>query len=235
MMTMMSRFAAPLLACLIAAPAVAMQAMEDSDLGDVVGQEGISIKLELRVNADAAGAPLSGAGDDINCNGLTGPCTFSLGFANRPGEWLVFKEYYYALRVDNQYLDASTLSETGSNAAYFDAAESLPGTSGNSRFEDSSGTCLLSGGCTAANIATLQAMRMSVPATATSYDRTGNGSSSGYTSVLLGGSVGGLAVQFGATAYDTPTTASFLGLNIRDNNSNFAGVKLTGNVYLFGF
>lgn len=226
-----------LFAVLFAVPAWSLEALDDADLAGVTGQEGVSVRLELRVNADATGAPLSGGAGDINClSGLDGPCTFAVQFANRTNKWLVFKQYSYVLKVDNQYLDASTLNETGSNPAYFNAAESLPGTAGNSRFEDRSGVCLLTS-CDVATIQNLQAMRMSVPTTVSSYNRSTR-VSSGYDSIQLGGTIGGLSAETiagGAIPTNGVDNSSFLGLNIRDNNGNLGGVRLTGNVYLFGF
>ena len=261
-LTAMLRPFLPLAAWLCIAPAHALQALDDEQMSEITGQEGISIGLELRVNADANGDPLTGAlsnarpglGNDINCGATIGggPCTFALQFANRPGDWLVFKNYSYALKVDQQYLDAAVLSEAADAGTYYNETETLPNTPFN-RFQTRNGDCLLNTtDCTngavtdpGTGLSSAPAMRMSMPATTASYSRSGGaggtGLSTGYDSILIGGTLGGLSAEFdgwdggSAPGWQNPDSSSFLGLNIRDNNSSMAGIRVTGNVFLFGF
>jgi hypothetical protein len=209
-------------------------ALSDGEMGSVLGQEGIALSLNLYFNSTQSATPASDGlplGALSSCAGIANPCHFGIKINNREdagGEWLVFKDFYASLRVGSLNIDVEPLlSAAANNTAYFDAT----------RFQGDAGACLLgTGNCTADYINTLPGLRLSTPATTTSYDPVG-GLSSGYTSVELGLNIGRMATEFGATGYNSDVNGSFMGVRIDDNNvnSNFAGAAISGKVYVFGF
>ncbi len=218
-----------LLATSLASSAVwALEAMEEADMGSVVGRNGIAIGLDYGVNTDQTGAPLASLS---NCAGAGNPCTFAYKLAAREsggGTWTVFKDSYMSLKIPILNIGVlPAMGTVGSTAAYFDAT----------RFQNA-GTCLLPGAvCTSANIDTLPALMLFYPATTTSYTPVGTtgGSSAGYTSLSLGMVVGRMALEFGATGYSNDANGSFLGARIADNNGNFANMAISGKAYVYGF
>jgi hypothetical protein len=230
-----------------------MTPVKDSVLQSVTGQSGISLGLELDINVvdqnedgdvDLIGGgfqPISGCGLGAFSSGSPGACRLALSFANRSGEWLVLKDFYGSLRIDNLYLDGGYLSDAGSDPATFDP----------SKFQDGSGNCLLGNGinCTDPNsgigLENLPAMVVRLPGsfsgggfTPTAYTPAAPGSggaSSGYDSLTVGLTIGGASIEYGATGYSQNNLGSFLGVKIADNNSPYAGADIQGSAYVFGF
>lgn len=230
-----------------------MTPIEDSALQAVTGQSGISLGLELDINVvdlnkDGnvdlnAGQfqPISGCGLGDFSSGIPDSCRLALSFANRPGEWLVLKDYYGSLRIDNLYLDGGYLSDAGSDPSTFDPT----------KFQDGSGNCLLGNGISCSNpnsgvgLANLPAMVVRLPGsfsgggfTPTSYLPASPGSggvSNGYDSLTVGLTIGGASIEYGATGYSQNNLGSFLGVKIADNNSPYAGADVQGSAYVFGF
>lgn len=218
-----------LLATSLASSAVcALEAMEESAMGAVVGGDGIAIGLDYGVNTDQSGAPLASLS---SCAGTGNPCKFAYKLAAREdggGAWTVFKDSYMSLKIPILNIGVlPAMSAVASNQAYFD----------DTRFRNA-GVCLLPGAvCTAANIDTLPALMLFYPATTTSYTpvSTTGGTSAGYTSLSLGMVIGRMALEFGATGYNTDANGSFLGARIADNNGNFANMAISGKAYVYGF
>ena len=215
-----------------AAHGTGMQALDDAEMSDLTGQEGISVRLELLINADSNGDPLTAASPDsyIDCSAASDPCRYALEFEGRAGKWLVFKGYSGILRINDLRLDAQTsmgaLSPV-SNTAYFNA----------SKFLSSSGACLLPGGvCNAAAVSAMPALRASYPDTTPGYD-IGTGTSTGFTSLELGIRLDGIGAEFGvgAAGYMADANGSFLGFNVRDLNGPAAGFAVAGSALIFGF
>ncbi|MDQ8037824.1 MAG: hypothetical protein REI12_10400 [Pedobacter sp.] len=93
-----------------------MVEMNQQDLSDATGQEGIAIELELRVNTtDSMGTPMTACTLGINAAGSTA-CRLAMQFANRGSfssaqagdEWTVWKGYYGTIRFPSIYLNAAT-------------------------------------------------------------------------------------------------------------------------------
>lgn len=211
--------------------ALALEAMPDDDMAGVAAQNGIAIGLDYGVNTDATGAPLA---ELSNCADATAAdkCRFAWKIAARDasgGEWTVFKRSYMSIRVDAFNLSTqSSMGALGSNTAYFDPA----------RFQTEAGVCLVVGGCTTANIGSLPALKLYYPVTTTSYTPTaGGGTSAGYTSVLLGMTIGAMSMEYGANGYNlNNATGSFLSARIGDNNNAyFAGIAFQGSALVYGF
>lgn len=210
-------------------PAVAMQPMADAEMSAVTGQEGVSIALELRLNTDTNGSPLNA--DLTDCGGpLAGfansECRYALEFEGRADKWLLFRGVYGLLKINDIRLDAGTLSQAGHAAALFDAT----------KFQDDSGTCLLSS-CTDATVQNLPSLRFEYPTATPSYDPLASprGISSGYDSLEIGLTIKETLIVFGTDAFTSTAPGSFLGLSIADNNAARAGIAISGRSFVYGF
>ena len=242
------------LALLLLLPAFAnaeMLPVDDAALEQVTGQSGISLALEFDLNvqdADQDGVvdltggnfqPIANCGNGTFDNGTAGSCRLAINITNRPDEWVVFKDFYGSARTDNIYLDGGYLRDAGNDTSTFDPE----------RFKATDGSCLVdptgndcgSAGSPPAYFDDLAAMVVSMPGkhngtgfTARGYDST-TGVSSGYDSLELGLTIGGIAVEYGPTGYEQNLNGSFLGVNIADNNSPYAGIDVQGQAYIFGF
>lgn len=218
-------------AALISQGALALEEVTDAELGQIAGQEGVSIGLEVRINTDATGQPLPDATlTECGSTGTTftnSECRFALSFQGRTDEWLLFRGIYGFIDINEIRLDAGIISDAGTPAAYFDAT----------RFEDPSGTCLLAGGtCTNAALGARPALVFEYPATATSYNP-GTGVSAGYTSLLFGLGIKETIVipNTDPAGFNSTAAGSFLGVNIADNNGGPAGIAIRGRGYFYGF
>ena len=83
----------------------AMEPLTESDLGEVIGGEGVIFDISLLNNVDEDRNP-------INCDGLLNPCRFGLEFAEREGIWLMLKELYGSLVISDMRVDVGFLPET---------------------------------------------------------------------------------------------------------------------------
>lgn len=219
---------------LFLAPTYAMQPMADEEMSGLVGREGVSLRLELLINAKADGSPMNGATDEqIDCSAPSDPCRFALQFAGRDDKWIVFKGYSGILRINDIRLDAQAeLGGIGSNPAYFNVA----------KFQGIGGGCLLPGGCTVANLNVSPALRVSYPDTTPAFATGVNPAaqvSSGFTSLEIGIILDGISVEFGNESVGpvANVNAPFLGLNVGDVASATAPAKIAigGNALIFGF
>lgn len=186
-------------------------ALDDVAMASVTGREGIAIDLELTINADSNGSPLSSLSD---CAGVGNPCVLALQFANRTsggGEWLVIKDYYGVLRVNDLQLDGSRLGATP-------AALQNP-----DRFLAQDGTTCLNGDCDPTG---------DLAALFTFPDTPGFNAD-----VEWGLTIGRASVQFGPDAFlpSADNNASFVGVKIGDTQNGLAQIDFGGSVQLFGF
>lgn len=163
---------AALAALLLAGSATAstLQGMDDAELGEVSGGEGVVVGLEFYYNSQkSATAALDGsaiggtAGNlDGNCQGTNNACRTAWQLAGREarsldntkiggtgtfaaqGEWLVFKDSYLTLKMPNLFLNGGFLVNALS-------AANVGGVAGTgyesfldlSRFQNSAGACQL--------------------------------------------------------------------------------------------
>jgi|DeeseametaMP1372_FD_contig_123_3566_length_3781_multi_8_in_1_out_0_2 hypothetical protein len=191
--------------------ALSMEKLEDAQMANVTGQEGVALDLELRVNADSDGNALSSVG---NCQGLANPCNLALQFANRDaagGEWLVLKDMYGVLRFNDLQLDGSRLPALSSAFA------------NPSRFEDQSGNCLLPTDCTPNDSLALLLTFPDTPGFNADIEWRLN--------------IGRAAVQFGPEGFlpANDNGGSFLGLAIGDTVTDIARIDINGGIQLYGF
>ena len=103
-----------------------MKPMVDSELQAIRGGDAIQLTLRLRNNVNENNTP------DVSCGGSPDPCRLGLEFVAREGNWLVLKDFYGSLAIEDVRLEGAFLSPGSSS--YRDL----------SRFEDADGNCLLS-------------------------------------------------------------------------------------------
>jgi hypothetical protein len=115
-----------LLSWLLSASLPALEPMADEQLSSVMAQEGVQLTLRLRNNVDSNGSP-------IGCSGLLNPCRMGLEFSGREGIWLMLKDYYGVLAINDIRLEGDLLPST--NTGYQNA----------SRFLGTDGSCLITG------------------------------------------------------------------------------------------
>ncbi|MCK5875682.1 MAG: hypothetical protein KAG82_13380 [Alcanivoracaceae bacterium] len=187
----------------------ALEPMEDDALSTVIGADGVQLTLRLRNNVDDSGAPMG-------CSGFLNPCRLGLEFSGREGIWLMLKDYYGTLSINDVRLESAVLPST--STGFQDA----------SRFLDGSGTCLLAG-CDPRGI---QAVRISYPM----YKGTGE-----YQDLLLLMNIGRTALEFdnGLTPgyLRDAATGSALGFRMADSSGLNApsAARFDGAAYVFGF
>lgn len=258
---------AAFLPVLVSSPvaAASLQPLQDAELEAVTGQEGVALGLELYWNAEKNSNPLldGRALPSLVCTGTPNPCRTATQIEGRDsngtrvGEWLVYKDAYFALRIRTLNVDLGFMRDgasAGTPGNFDDQAYVNP--TKFSRFYDPSvavnnpGSCLLPASvCTAATIGGsggsggMPAMQLVYPATTTSYNSADN-TSSGYNSFELGWRVGRMFVEYDTSAacasdacrgFNQDSGKSFAGVHIRDVNSNFAGMAIEGRAYIYGF
>lgn len=186
-----------------------MSPLDDDALGNITGAEGVQLTLRLRNNVDESGGP-------IGCSGLLNPCRMGLEFSGRDGIWLMLKDYYGVLEVNDIRLDGSDLPAT--NTSYWNSE----------RFKGTDGSCLLVG----CNPAGLTAVKISYPF---------NKDPAQYEDVKLFLNIGRVALEFDQAA--TPgylrdaASGSVLGFRASDSTAlnSAASFRLDGEAYVFGF
>jgi len=102
------------LCCLMSSHAAfaELQPISNEELDAEIGQAGVALSLEMRLNADAAGNSLCGT------TALPmAECRLAIGVNNRgvagvDQEWLVFKGIYGRIYIPRLTIDASTVSYT---------------------------------------------------------------------------------------------------------------------------
>ena len=190
--------------------------VDDNELAGITGQEGIAIDLELRINADSSGTPLSSLND---CSGAGNPCLLALQFGNRTaggGEWLAIKDLYGVMRLNDLQLDGTRLPSDSSDYA------------NPSRFLSQDGVCLID-----SNQAPGSCTPNGTLAAEFSFPETG-GFNSDIEWFL---NVGRMSVQFGEEGYWAANDdgASFVGIRIADRVNDVATIDVGGSIQLFGF
>lgn len=193
-------------------PLSAMEAVEDGELAEITGMEGVQLTLRLRNNVDANGDP-------IGCSGNLNNCRMGLEFSGREGIWLMLKDYYGVVEINDVRLEGSVLPST--NTPYFDV----------SRFLDSEdGECLIF----ECNPAGTQAVRVTYP----------EGKAPGeYSDLTVLINIGRTALEYDDALTSTPgymrdaATGSVLGFRMADSRALNAPSqsRFDGAAYVFGF
>lgn len=245
-------------ACLHANRALALEPLNDTEMGIVTGQEGILISLDYYYNSrgpykDDGSLRTQGNGaDDLgaantDCSGLGSlNCRLALQLENRGFGWLVFKNGHASLEMNRLSLDASLLG--GLNGV---STENKAIAFNDGKFENEGGGCLLGTvNCTKAYIDSMPAVRARYPQTGGIYAAdsspdlgSAGGTIAGYNDVKLGVYVEGLAIEYNTPnagsyiqdAWQKDEYGSFMGFNIADNAGHQAGIAIGGNFYMYGF
>lgn len=201
---------------LLPCPALAMEPVNDEQLSRITGQQGVQLTLRLRNNVDDSFNP-------IGCSGPLNPCRMGLEFSGREGIWLMLKDYYGYLAINDIRLTSSTLP--GTATAFANTQRFLS--------QDSTPTCLISGKSVAGCLPTGElAMKISYPQ---------SGPVGSYNDFSLFMNIGRTALEF-----DDSTTPGFmrdvasgsvLGFRMSDSTALNAPSqsKFMGDAYVFGF
>lgn len=187
----------------------AMQPLAEDEMEAVTGQVGVALLLDLRINADENGAPLASLS---SCSGNGNPCRLAFKIANREsgsGEWLVLKDTWGRLFVDNLNIDGS-FNPAGGTA--YDNPD---------RFKDNGGTCLLAA-CEPAN---LPALKLSFGGATTSFEN----------DIRIGLNLGRVAFEYGSTGYAADANGGFLGLQVRSTTQNYTHIDIDGAMRVYGY
>lgn len=197
-----------------------LQALDDQQLAEVVARDGAALDLELRINADANAQPLASLN---SCSGIGNPCVLALQFDNRlsgGGEWLVLKDFYTVVRLNDLLIDGT---ETPPSSSPFADPR---------RFLSQDGqTCLTgqgSGGATPTCTAnSLPALKLGFPDSGSAFN----------ADIELALNIGRASVQFGPEGFlpSSDNGRSFLGLRINDRIHDTGQLRVGGSLSVFGF
>jgi hypothetical protein len=225
-----------LLVVLAFAPALTLaqiQMLGEQEMGSVTGGDGIALQLGLYYNmtpdtSNTITPNNNAAAFDPSCTAgaIGSKCIMGVNITNRGTDWLMLKDYYWGVRIFQLNLDAGTITAASAKTGYFNTAT----------FQNAVGACLLTVACTAAGLGTLNAMVVSYPSHAFSFSPVAGGitsASAGYDSIQMYLNLGRLVVEMGAPG-DTKLN-SYLGARISDNVSQFAGIAVRGQAYVYGF
>lgn len=192
----------------------AMDPVTDESLDAIHGTGGVQLTLRLRNNISESGAP------EANCFGGLNPCRMGIEFSGRNGIWLMLKDYYGVLEINDILLDGAELPVA--NTTYLDE----------SRFRNQQGACLI-GSC---NPAGTKALRVRYP-----FSK-GQGQ---YEDMMLFVNIGRTALEFDDIATDPVTpgymrdnaSGSVLGFRMSDSAglNSPSRAKFMGDAYVFGF
>lgn len=184
---------------------------DDVELSSSVAQQGVALDIEYAINADSNGVPLSAAPYN-NCSGLGNGCRIAFKANNRNsfgGEWLVFKDAYASMRMNNLYLDAATTPATSSIYANPNV------------FKNTAGVCIVAG-CTPNG---LPALQLSFPGSATVFEE----------DISLFLNIGRIAIEHGAEGYNYDKNGSFAGIKVSDSQQTHARIDIDGKMMIYGF
>lgn len=104
-----------------------LQVLSDTDMADVSGREGIAMNIGWHINATLSGSTVT----KVPCSVPTTECRLGLSFADRPGIWLVMKDYYGIIALNAVWIDAATSPAT--NSVHYDASRFPVGYSPNNK------------------------------------------------------------------------------------------------------
>lgn len=211
-------------------PALAMtpgEELADEQLAQLVGREGIAMDLELRINADSNGNALASL---ASCSGNLNPCRIGLEFQGRAGNWLMLKDYFGIMKINELLLNGYYTAVAGP-PVYFDALRFASTPAG--------GDCLITGvaaPCVASNLWNLPAASFSFP--------TAGKPAVFYNDATLKLNIGRVAAEYndpfpsGATTLGynrDAATGTVLGLRVQNTAGNAAGMRLDGRMLMYGF
>lgn len=208
--------------------AAGMQSLDEYEMGEVTGQAGIAVDLELRINTDDSFNPLANLD---YCFGQGNDCRMAFQFHNRSsggGEWIVWKDFYATLKIDDLWIDAG---QTPTTASGFQ-----DDTTSNRFISGTTGGCLLDSSLSAQNC---YQGALGLPMLSLTFNQP----------LELFLNLGAVAVEYGEQGYLLDAQSAALGLRIADtgmggvsadNGLNFgnihpARIKVGGSMGLYGF
>lgn len=93
-----------------------MQWLDDTSLSGITGGgTGMAFDIAMQLNTDSTGTPVGNATNNCNTNGTGCPFLLALQFENRAGSWLVLKNFYGLMQINNLDLDAYVNPTTNVN------------------------------------------------------------------------------------------------------------------------
>ncbi|WP_156478254.1 DUF6160 family protein [Alcanivorax sp. NBRC 102024] len=208
--------------------AAGLQSLDDATMSNVTGQAGIAVDLELRINTDENFNPLSNLD---YCDGPSNDCRMAFNFHNRNsggGEWIVWKDLYGTLKINDLRIDAGQTS--GNPSGFQDDIA-------NNRFiSGTGGGCLLDENLTAEDC---YQGALGIPMLSLTFNE----------DIELFLNIGAVAVEYGPEGYLQDAQSAALGLRIADTgtdgtisdngfsygNIHPATIKIGGSMGLYGF
>lgn len=205
-----------------------MQFLDDAEMGEVTGQAGIAVDLELRINTDESFNPLANLD---HCFGPANDCRMAFQFHNRNsggGEWIVWKDFYATLKIDDLWIDAG---QTPTTASGFQ-----DDTTSNRFISGTTGGCLLDSSLPAQNC---YQGALGLPMLSLTFNQP----------LELFLNLGAVAVEYGEQGYLLDAQSAALGVRIADTgtdgafpdnglsygNIHPATIKIGGSMGLYGF
>jgi hypothetical protein len=206
----------------------ALESLGDEALADVSGREGIAVDMDLYLNSNPAsgvsnGQPLASL---ANCSGIGNGCRIALQFNNRlnaGGEWLVLKDVYGSMLIRNLFIDGAFSQLAPSS--YADS----------SRFLNGAGVCLPNPAVAAGSCASAVLDKPMLQMSFQSVNAVGGNYTTFEPDLQLHLNIGRVAVEYGATGYNSDARGSFMGVLISDTQQLRARADIDGRVFLTGF
>lgn len=208
-----------------------LESLDDNSLASVSGAgNGIAFDIVMQFNTDSGGTPLGNATQSSNCQGNTTGCPFLLALQveNRAGSWLVLKDLYGLMKINNLNLDAYV--NPTANTSYWNKNRyaSAP-------FQ--------------ASLSCISDIASCNPAGMASFMLSFNNAAVNYNNVQLYLNIGRMALEFdknvaGACASVNDTTncgyvqdngGSFAGVLVSDVSQKPAQISVQGQVRVYGF
>lgn len=238
----------------------ALEELSDNELSQVQGREGVALTFDYYFNSQPTGPNQGLANDNCGTGSNYLNCLFTWQIAGREhrwggangdaykGEWLAYKEGYLTMNVNRLALEAAVLGEAKSAASSYESFHNEDKFKGKVYNEDTGVdhniTCLLEDGdCSIASMKLSPALKTYYPDTGGYYDAS-EGVSVGYNDVRLGLQFERLAVEYDkgtvgeanfVPGYNVDENGSFIGMLVKDNNANTAGIAFGGDFYMYGF
>ena len=216
-----------LVSLLVSTGAMAMEPLDNDHMAEVSARDGISLELVFRANMEPDGSgghqPIAAAPFN-SCEGADNACRLGLEFAECEGQWLMLKDYFAEIRINDLLLDAA-VTETGGTGSGFQGDMS--------QFQAPDSSCLLTGagsGCEPGDADGLPALQMSFPASAPLTD---------YDDLLVLQNIGRVAAEYdggGVAGYDRDAASgSVLGFRTGDAFGGAARARIEGRALVYGF
>lgn len=201
------------------AQAAGLMPLDEEEMAQVVGREGVALDFEYGMNAGPDSRPLASLD---YCQGTGNLCNLAVTLNNRPDMWVMLKDMYGMMRINTIWLDGGETND----ALSVSNSHADP-----TRFYDQADNCLIKPGQTGAgcNAADLPALVIQYPGSNNHFE----------VDVEWHLYIGRATVQHGPESYlpahDAP--GSFMSYQITDMRGGQleAHFDYDGRVLMFGF